>query len=90
MRKINKIIVHCSDSDIESHNDISVVEDWHKERGFKTVGYHYFIKNDGSIQLGRPLEEIGAHCLNHNSDSIGICLAGRKNFSWQQFFTLKA
>ena len=31
---------------------------------------------DGCVQVGRPEGSIGAHCLGHNRDSIGICLIG--------------
>jgi hypothetical protein len=97
MRNINKIIIHCSDSDIPSHDDISVIDDWHKQRGFKLtlpdgnvmhVGYHYFIQSDGSVQNGRPEEYTGAHCLGHNHDSIGICQHGINKFSDKQFKSL--
>ena len=90
MRQIKEIIVHCSDSDIKAHDDISVIESWHIARGFKKVGYHYFIKADGTIQIGRQHSEMGAHCVGHNSKSIGICLHGRYNFTEIQFHTLKA
>ena len=88
MRKINKIIIHCSDSDIKSHDDISVIKDWHLQRGFKDVGYHYFINKSGNIQLGRNHATAGAHTLGHNRDSIGICLHGRNHFTNQQFSSL--
>lgn len=90
MRKINKIIVHCSDSDFASHDDISVIDNWHKARGWVGVGYHYFIKSDGTVQKGRPDEAQGAHVSGHNHDSIGICLHGRKTFTDAQFYSLKA
>lgn len=91
MRKISKIIVHCSDSDYSHHDDISVIRKWHtEERGWKDVGYHYFIKSDGQVQVGRPVEQVGAHVKNHNRDSIGICLHGRKTFTDAQFYSLKA
>ena len=34
------------------------------------------IRRDGEIEPGRPEWMIGAHCLNHNAHSIGICYAG--------------
>ena len=40
------------------------------------VGYHYVIRLDGTIEQGRPLEMIGAHCTGHNAHSIGICYIG--------------
>lgn len=91
MRKINKIIVHCSDSDYSHHDDISVIRDWHvKERGWRDVGYHFFIKKDGTVQKGRDLSEVGAHVKGQNNDSIGICLSGRHDFTSSQFTSLKS
>lgn len=91
MRKISKIIVHCSDSDYPKHDDISVIRKWHvDERGWRDVGYHFFIKSDGQVQVGRPVEQVGAHVKNHNRDSIGICLHGRHNFTEKQFNALKS
>ncbi|MFW5753496.1 MAG: N-acetylmuramoyl-L-alanine amidase [Marinilabiliaceae bacterium] len=85
MRDISRIIIHCSDSDNPDHDDISVIDRWHKERGWQGVGYHHFIKADGTIQKGRDHETIGAHCRGYNANSIGICLHGRNNFTEIQF-----
>lgn len=76
-RKINWPIIHQSASNNPAHDDVEVIRKWHyKERNYSDVGYHYFIKKDGTVQPGRPEEKIGAHCLGHNKDSIGICLSG--------------
>ena len=97
-RKIDKIILHCSDSDIDSHSDISVIDSWHKTRGFRCrlesgevihVGYHYFIGKDGNTQTGRPLNKMGAHCKGQNKNSIGICLHGATKFGDLQFKSLR-
>lgn len=88
MRQINRYILHCSDSDRREDDDISVINEWHVVRGFAGVGYHFFIKKDGTVQKGRRLELPGAHVQNHNSDSIGICLSGRKEFMGKQFVAL--
>ena len=89
MRKIDEIIIHCSDSDRPEHDDIKVIDQWHKERGFKKVGYHYFIKKNGDLQIGREESEMGAHCASHNQNSIGICLHGKKDLpTWEQTRTL--
>ena len=91
MRKINKIIVHCSDSDYSHHDDISVIRKWHtEERGWKDVGYHFFIQASGNVQWGRPIEQAGAHVSGQNKDSIGICLHGKQKFTQQQFNSLKS
>ncbi len=75
-RKINKIILHCSAEPSGRNTDIKTIQKWHLDRGFNTVGYHYFIKEDGTVQIGRSEEVIGAHCQGENSYSIGICYGG--------------
>ncbi len=52
------------------------IDEWHKERGFSEVGYHFVIQAGGLVRLGRKLDRIGAHCKGHNSDSIGVCVVG--------------
>lgn len=76
MRKISKIIVHCSATPEDRDNTIEDVDRWHKAKGWKGVGYHYVIHLDGSIHPGRDEDEVGAHCSGENSKSIGICYIG--------------
>lgn len=52
------------------------------------VGYHYWIKIDGTIQSGRQVSEVGAHCQGLNSTSIGICMCGTDRFSKYQWEAL--
>ena len=75
-RKINKIIIHCSATPPNMDVDADRVDEWHKQRGWSGIGYHFFIKRNGQIQAGRPLEKSGAHTKGHNKNSIGICYAG--------------
>lgn len=76
MRKIDEIIIHCTAT--PEGRDVSVAEvtAWHRERGFRTIGYHYLVRLDGRVEFGRPVAEVGAHCLGHNARSIGVCYAG--------------
>jgi len=88
--KINKIIVHCSDSDIAAHDNIETIYQWHViENGWSDVGYHYFIQSSGNLQKGRDNTRPGAHVRGHNQDSIGICLHGKNNFTEAQFVSLR-
>lgn len=43
------------------------------------IGYHFYIRRDGSIHRGRPENMQGAHAYGANSDSIGICFEGNLN-----------
>lgn len=91
MRNLNRIkgaIIHCSDSDIKAHDNIATITKWHKARNFKDVGYHYFIRKNGTLEVGRLLSETGAHCIGKNASTIGICLSGRNKFTEAQFITL--
>jgi len=76
MRKINQIFIHCSATKASQNVTVADITRWHKERGFRTIGYHWVIYRDGSIHPGRPEEEIGAHVTGKNSYSIGVCLVG--------------
>ena len=49
-----------------------------KGRGWSDIGYHYYIKLDGSLHEGRPLSRVGSHCKGHNTGSIGVCFEGGK------------
>ena len=52
------------------------VDSWHKANGWSGIGYHYFIRKDGSICEGRPIWATGAHASGKNSESIGVCVEG--------------
>lgn len=76
MRKINYIVLHCSATKEGRKVTVSEIDTWHKERGFRKIGYHYVIYLDGTIHSGRDISEVGAHVSGHNADSIGICYVG--------------
>lgn len=67
MKKVEKIILHCSDSPF---GNVALIDQWHKERGWKGIGYHLVILNgyptpanwknrdkvkflDGAVETGR-------------------------------------
>jgi N-acetylmuramoyl-L-alanine amidase len=79
-RKTEKIVLHCSATRaIQTNIGVDDIRRWHKEKGWKDVGYHYVIRRNGMLEGGRPMDEIGSHVQNHNTDSIGICLVGGLN-----------
>ena len=75
-RKITEIIVHCTATREGKDYSVNQVREWHKARGFSDIGYHYLIHLNGSLEEGRDLSIAGAHCLGHNSNSIGVCYVG--------------
>jgi N-acetylmuramoyl-L-alanine amidase len=76
MRRIDKIIVHCTATPEGRDVSVKEIDLWHRQRGFKGVGYHYVIGLDGTVDVGRPISEIGAHCSGYNSHSVGVCYVG--------------
>ncbi len=77
MRTITLIILHCSATrEGQSFGFEDCRRDHIRHRGFRDIGYHYYITCDGTVYRGRPLEQVGAHCRNHNRHSIGICYEG--------------
>ena len=77
MRKINKIILHCSATPEGRNVKTETIREWHISRNkWVDIGYHYIIELDGSIHEGRKEEVIGAHCYGENKNSIGICYIG--------------
>ena len=83
MRKLNRIIVHCSATKpgwwakkgVQAK--VNEIRRWHvRGNGWSDIGYHYVIDRSGKWANGRPLEKVGAHTKGHNTGSIGICLIG--------------
>jgi hypothetical protein len=90
-RRVDTVFIHCSASDNPGHDDITVVRRWHIDRGFKDIGYHFFIRASGEVQDGRSLEDTPAAQAGHNTGSIAICLHGKTlgKFTPAQFNALR-
>ena len=76
MRTIDHIIIHCSATREGSSLSVEELEKMHRRRGFRGIGYHYYIRRDGTVTNTCPLEVIGAHCKGNNAHSVGICYEG--------------
>ena len=69
----NKIILHHAEA---SKCTVEDIHSWHLNNGWAGIGYHYFIRKDGSVYKGRPDGAIGSHCQGSNTGSLGICFEG--------------
>jgi N-acetylmuramoyl-L-alanine amidase len=56
MRKINLIVIHCSDTYARMDIGVNEIRQWHLQRGFNDIGYHYVIRRDGAIEQGRRIQ----------------------------------
>ena len=73
-QRTDAIIIHHS-----AGHDASATEihNWHIQKGWAGIGYHFVIRKNGDIETGRPIDTIGAHAgAKNNSHSLGICLSG--------------
>jgi N-acetylmuramoyl-L-alanine amidase len=75
-REVYSVFVHCSASDNPDHDKASVIKQWHLDRGWSDIGYHYFIRKNGALECGRGLERTPAAQKGHNTGSIAICMHG--------------
>lgn len=97
MRYITHLVVHCSATPPSSDIGRDSIDSYHRSLGWQGIGYHYVIRRSGLIEIGRPIEQVGAHVSGHNSHSVGICLIGgtdtkgkaQNNFTLPQFTSLR-
>ena len=78
-RRIDLIVIHCSATRCDRSFSLEAVIACHRARGFATVGYHYYVTRDGTVHVGRPLYQEGAHATGYNKHSIGVCYEGGLN-----------
>ena len=78
------------------HVDAKIIDKWHKERGWSGIGYHYVIKRDGQIELGRPIDAflmtvaVGASCafltpIGHQCNTL---VMGPGNYKFGDYWKL--
>ena len=73
---IRFLVLHCSATRCNQNYTAEQMLRDHKARGFRTIGYHFYIRRDGTMTQHRRLLEVGAHARPYNRCSIGICYEG--------------
>lgn len=68
----DRIILHHA----AGNGSVESVHNYHKGLGWSGIGYHYYVRKDGSIYRGRPEEMVGGHTSGYNYCSIGVCAEG--------------
>lgn len=84
--RVEKVIIHAADTPAGMDVGVEEIRRWHVEgNGWSDIGYHYVIRRNGQIELGRDLdndgdveEHQGAHVYGHNLGTLGICMVGGK------------
>ena len=75
-RDIDEIINHCTATREGVYVDVPMVRQWHLDRGWSDIGYHFLIGLNGEVWFGRDLNRTGAHVKGHNTGTIGISYVG--------------
>lgn len=81
MNKPTKIILHHSlTDDGKLLSSFDAIKRYHMEHnGWSDIGYHFLLEYVGGKLIweeGRDILTHGAHCLEENYTSIGICIVG--------------
>lgn len=88
MKHIDLIVIHCSDSPDHHYVTAADIHDWHTQKGWDGIGYHYVITREGEVEPGRPHYWQGAHVRGFNAHSLGVCVVGRDRFTPEQYHAL--
>lgn len=56
---IKYLVLHCSASRCNQDYSVEQLRRDHKARGFYDIGYHFYIRKDGTMTQHRMLLEIG-------------------------------
>ena len=73
---VRYLVLHCSATRCDRDYPVEQLLHDHRARGFRTVGYHFYVRRDGTLTQHRRLLETGAHARPYNRCSIGICYEG--------------
>lgn len=78
MRRITDIVIHCT----AGYGDVAAIKRfWFAPKskgglGWRSVGYHFFIYQDGRVEKLAPLSTITNGVKNHNMTSVHIAYQG--------------
>lgn len=84
--KTTGIVLHHAEANGCTVYDINR---WHKGNGWAGIGYHFYVRKDGSVYAGRGIDRVGAHAGANpskpaykyenwaNRETVGICAEGR-------------
>ena len=91
------IVIHCAATKASMNIGLTEIRKWHvQDNGWRDVGYHYIIRRNGEVELGRSIRDTGAHAAGYNHKSVSVCMVGgmaednsaENNFTAQQWTAL--
>lgn len=70
------IVIHHTGNPTDDDLSAEEINESHQDQGWVGIGYHYVIRKDGTVELGRPDWAVGAHAYGENSHTIGVHVCG--------------
>ena len=74
--RTTKIVIHHTGNAQDDDLSAEQIHASHLMQGWAGIGYHYVIRKDGTVELGRPEWAVGAHAQGFNWTTLGIHLCG--------------
>lgn len=71
-----RIIIHHTGNPTDDDLSAEQIHRSHRNLGWAGIGYHFVIRKDGTVELGRPVDCVGAHAEGFNYTSIGVHVCG--------------
>ena len=68
------VIHHTGENDIDASAE--QIHEWHLNQGWAGIGYHFVIRKNGDVEIGRPEWAVGSHAYGENWHTLGIHLSG--------------
>ena len=70
------LVIHHTGNPTDDDLSAEEIHESHLAQGWAGIGYHFVIRKDGTVEMGRPVDTVGAHAYGYNSRSIGIHVCG--------------
>ena len=77
----SRIIIHHTGNPTDDDLTAEQIHRIHQNMGWAGIGYHFVIRKDGTVELGRPDIAVGAHAEGFNYCSIGVHVCGNFNIA---------
>lgn len=76
-----RIVIHHTGNPVDDDLSAEQIHASHQAQGWAGIGYHFVVRKDGTVELGRPVDCVGAHAEGFNYCSIGIHICGNFNLA---------
>lgn len=79
MRRVERIVWHTAAHGRNGQafdTTAAQIDQWHRERGWKEIGYNVVIRFDGTIEPGRDPDKIPAAVQGLNETTYHLCFSG--------------